>query len=98
VSKPLPANSETIRSWEKSLAKDRWFNNLWQGARLAGQLEVEGHVVYTEDEIEPDKPEEIIADFEPESVPDYALRFLQRLNDSWSLEAVKENLARFHNS
>jgi hypothetical protein len=93
VSKALPADGETIRSWEKSLAKDRWFNNLWQGAYLAGQLELEGHIVFTEEEIEPVKP-----DFEPESVPDYAIRFLQRLHDARSLEAVAEDLGRFHNS
>src|SRR5262245_45462607 len=38
VSKTIAVNSETIRSWEKSLAEDRWHTNLWRGAHLAGNL------------------------------------------------------------
>lgn len=63
VSTALNANSETIRSWEKSLAADRSFKNLWLGAQLAGDLEMKGHVVFTEEE-----PEPIKNDFEPERV------------------------------
>jgi hypothetical protein len=90
VSKTLAASSETIRSWEKSLGQDRWFSNLWKGAYLAGQLEMEGHVVF-EEEVEPIKH-----DFEPESVPDCFIRFIERLHDDWSLEAVQERLRKFH--
>ena len=92
VSKALGASSETIRSWERSLAKDRWFSNLWRGAHLAGQLVMEGRVVFTEGAVEPIK-----RDFEPESVPDCTIRFLERLHNIWSLEAVQEMLKKFHN-
>jgi hypothetical protein len=91
VSKTLPASGETLRSWEKSLGEDRWFRNLWKGAYLAGQLETEGHVVFTEEEVEP-----INHDFEPESVPDCFIRFIERLHGDWSLEAVQEKLRKFH--
>jgi hypothetical protein len=91
VSKAIGANTETIRSWEKSLAADRAFKNLWRGAQLAGDLEMKGHVVFTEEDAEPLKN-----DFEPESIPDYFIRFIERLHNDWSLEVVQENLRRFH--